>query len=417
MRNSLFGITALSLMGSTAWAETTIDWLHLQAVPEYVAIMEDAASEFEAMHPDVTIQLQFLENEAYKAKLPTLLQSDAAPDIFYSLGGGTFVEQQQAGVLRSIDDVDLGETLSNLGPAAVNAYTLDGELYGLAESVVYAGLWVNKSLIADAGVTLEELETWDGFLGAVQKLKDAGVTPIAMGGLDRWPAHFYWSYLVIRLAGQDAFQAAERGESPGFAGPGFVEAGEKFLDLVRLEPFQDGYLAADYNKSAGFFGDGKAAFHLQGTWNLGVARNESATGEGLTDDNMAFLAFPAVEGGAGRADDTLGGINGWVFHKDAPDIAVQFGAYLETAGVQQRFAAAGAHIPLVAGGSDTTESEFLRAAAQRVAKAQWHAIFFDQQLGADVGSVVNDVSAELSDQSISAEEAAAIVQEAWEDNL
>lgn len=416
MKSLLLGTAALAISCSTAWAETTIDWLHLQAVPEYVAIMQDAATEFEAMHPDVTIQMQFLENEAFKAKLPTLLQSDAAPDIFYSLGGGTFTEQQQAGVLRTIDDVDLEETLTNLGPAAVNAYTRDGQLYGLAESVVYAGLWVNKFLIAEAGVTLDDLATWDGFLGATVKLKDAGITPIAIGGLDRWPQHFYWSYLVIRLAGQDAFEAAERSEGEGFAAPGFVEAGEKFLDLVKLEPFQDGFLAANYNKSAGYFGDGNAAFHLQGTWDLGVARNESASGEGLADDNLAFLPFPSVEGGAGRAGDTLGGINGWVFHKDAPDIAVEFGAYLQTAGVQQRFAAAGAHIPLVAGGADTIESDFLREASERVASAQWHAIFFDQQLGADVGSVVNDVSAELSDQSLSAQEAAEIVQEAWEDN-
>ena len=417
MKKLLMSAAALAMSGSAALAETTIDWLHLQAVPEYVAIMEGAAREFEALNPDVKIQLQFLENEAYKAKLPTLLQSDAAPDIFYSLGGGTFTEQQQAGVLRTIDDVELDETLKNLGPAAVTAYTRDGQLYGLAESIVYAGLWVNKPLIAEAGVTLEDLETWDGFLESVVKLKEADITPITMGGLDRWPAHFYWSYLVIRLAGQDAFEAAERGEGEGFAAPAFVEAGEKFLDLVELEPFQDGFLAANYNKSAGYFGDGKAAFHLNGSWNLGVMRNESASGEGLADEDMAFLPFPSVEGGAGRAGDTLGGINGWVFHKDAPDIAVEFGAYLQTAEVQQRFAAAGAHIPLVAGGSDTIESEFLRDAAKRVAEAQWHAIFFDQQLGADVGSVVNDVSLELADQSISPQEAAEIVQEAWEDNL
>ena len=140
MKKLLMSAAALAMSGSAALAETTIDWLHLQAVPEYVAIMEGAAREFEALNPDVKIQLQFLENEAYKAKLPTLLQSDAAPDIFYSLGGGTFTEQQQAGVLRTIDDVELDETLKNLGPAAVTAYTRDGQLYGLAESIVYRSM-------------------------------------------------------------------------------------------------------------------------------------------------------------------------------------------------------------------------------------------------------------------------------------
>ena len=58
-----------------------------------------------AAHPGITVELPFLENEAFKAKLTTLLQSPDAPDIFHSWGGGVFAEQAKAGVLRPIDDV------------------------------------------------------------------------------------------------------------------------------------------------------------------------------------------------------------------------------------------------------------------------------------------------------------------------
>ena len=37
----------------------------------------------------------------------------------------------------------------------------------------------------------------------VQTLKDAGITPIAVGAGDKWPAHFWYSYLMVRLGGAD----------------------------------------------------------------------------------------------------------------------------------------------------------------------------------------------------------------------
>ena len=37
-----------------------------------------------------------------------------------------------------------------------------------------------------------------------RRLKDAGITPIAVGAGDKWPAHFWYSYLMVRLGGADA---------------------------------------------------------------------------------------------------------------------------------------------------------------------------------------------------------------------
>ena len=44
--------------------------------------------------------------------------------------------------------------------------------------------------------------------------------------------------------------------------------------------------------------------------------------------------------------------------------------------------------------------------AKDIQTAHWHALFFDQALGPAVGGVVNDVSAELADNAITAEDAA-----------
>ena len=57
---------------------------------EYPNIVK-ASKEFEEKTGH-TVVLQYLENESLKAKLPTMLQSNDKPDIFYSWGGGVMYD-------------------------------------------------------------------------------------------------------------------------------------------------------------------------------------------------------------------------------------------------------------------------------------------------------------------------------------
>lgn len=398
-----------------AAADETIDWMHISSIPAELSIMEAAAREYEAAHPGITINMQFLENEAYKAKLTTLLQSDAAPDIFYSWGGGVLTEQANAGVLRPVEDVVDPEVAKTLGTAGISAFTRDGHLYGLPQQVSEVVLWYNKPLFEQAGVDPSSLKTWDGFLAAVQTFKDAGITPLAVGAKDKWPAHFWWSKLVVRLAGQDAFNKARMGEDGGFAAAPFVKAGEMFLQLAALEPFQQGFLAASYGDASGYFGDGKAAMHLMGDWDYGAMKDNSASKLGIPDDQLGILPFPTIEGGAGDPTDTLGGINGWLFSRNSTDEAVKFMEWYTTKDVMARFANAGFFIPITAGAGDEMTNPFKTQIAANINNAHWHAIFFDQELGPQIGGVVNDISAELAGNALTAQEAADLVEEAAAD--
>ncbi|GAL31036.1 maltose/maltodextrin ABC transporter substrate binding periplasmic protein MalE [Vibrio variabilis] len=99
--------------------------------------------------------------------------------------------------------------------------------------VSQVGFWYNKKLFKQAGIDGESIQTWDEFLTAIEKLKAAGITPIAVGGADKWPMHFYWSYLVMRAGGQEAFTAAMQDQGDGFAGEAFVRAGEELKRWLR----------------------------------------------------------------------------------------------------------------------------------------------------------------------------------------
>jgi raffinose/stachyose/melibiose transport system substrate-binding protein len=411
---AMLGLAAIA----PAQAQTVVRHLHITSIPAEVELMNSIAADFMAQNPDIKVELPFLENEAFKAKLTTLLQSADAPDVFHSWGGGVFYEQAAAGFLRPIEDVLSEEAKASVGTAGVSAFTApDGHLYGVARDVSEVVLWYNKALFEQAGVDPASMETWEGFLAGVQAFKDAGITPIAIGAKDKWPAHFWWSKLVVRLAGQEGFQAAARGEGDGFAGEDFVKAGEYFLELAEMEPWQDGFLAATYGDASGFFGDGKAAMHLMGDWDYGAMKDNSANKQGIPDDQLGILPFPTIEGGKGDPTDTLGGLGGVLFSKNASDAAVKWIEFFNNAENQAKYAKDAYYIPIAKGAADAMTNPFKAQIANNIGNAHWHANFFDQALGPNVGGVVNDVSAELAGQSISAEEAAELIKEAVDDSL
>lgn len=407
---------AMTTFASPVLADTVVKWLYTEANQNIVEAWTEIARDFESENPGVKVDMQQLENQAFKRKLTTLLQSDAKPHLFYSWGGGVFQEQAKAGVLRDISAFMDGEWADSLSPAGVEAFKSDGKSYGAPFKVSQVGFWYNKELYEKADVDPSTIKTWDDFLAAMNKIKAAGITPIALGAADQWPVHFYWAHLIMRLGGQQAILDAASGENGGFKGEAFVKAGEMFKQLVALEPFQKGFQSAKYGDASGYFGDGKAATHFMGTWDYNLQRTRSASKEGLSDDVLGWYPFPQIPGGTGTPTDTLGGINGWLVSKGAPDEAVAFLRYFTSLENQAKLAAAGFMIPVAKGADRDIKNKFFGGISKNIANSGYHQLFLDQDLGPDVGRAFNDGATAMAIGTMSPEEAAATVHEAWEDN-
>ena len=410
------GLTMLAGVTSAA-ADTTVKWLHLEANPAYVAIWRKIADEYEAKHPGTKIEMQFLANEAFKAKLPTLLQSKDAPDLFYSWGGGVLKQQQQTGTLLDLTpamDAKDGAWKKSYNQAGIKGLTFDGKISAVPYQMGTVSFFYNKALFAKAGVDADAIKTWDDYLAAVKKIKAAGIVPTAGGGGEKWPIHFYWSYLVMREGGQQVFNDAKNGKGNGFNDPAIIKAGEQLAELGKLEPFQPGYLGATWPQTLGVFGDGKAAMILSFETTVATQRVNSGDGKGLADDNIGRFAFPAVTGGAGLPTDTLGGLNGWAVTKKAPPETLDFLAYLTNAENERTIAQSGLIIPVAIGAEDGIKSPLMRGAADQLAHSTWHQNFFDQDLGPSVGRVVNDISIGIVSGQLSPKDGAQQVQDAFE---
>jgi raffinose/stachyose/melibiose transport system substrate-binding protein len=412
LRWLLLAAVGLTFAARGAAAETTVKWLHIETNPAQVKIWEEVARDYEAAHPGVKIEMQFLENEAYKAKLPTILQSKDRPHIIYSWAGGVLKAQVEAGVLEDITDQVKGYS-DTIAPAALAAFTLNGRVYGLPIALSQVGFLYNRELMARANVDPDKIKTWDDLLAAVKALKAAAITPIVVGGADKWPLHFYWTHLAVRIGGKAAFDAALRGDNGGFEGETFQKAGELFKQLVDLQPFQNGFLGFKNPQAVGYFGDGKGAMTLAISIVYSQQRVLAADKVGLADDKIGWFDFPVVANGKGEPTDTLGGITGWLVTKGAPKEATDFLKFFISKDVQTRLAAGSFLVPVVKGGEAGLTSAFMKHIADNLAKSNYHQNFYDQSLGPSVGRVVNDVTAEIAGGSMTPQQAASAIQAAW----
>ena len=163
-----------------------------------------------AAHPNVKVNITVLENEAFKQKLATAMQSGSPPDIFQSWGGGVLSQYADAGLVQDLTPAmqkdGWGDSIS-AGPLSL--YTVKDKVYGVPWDAGMVGFWYNKDLFKKAGIESPPA-TWEEFLADVKKLQAAGITPLAVGEKDKWPGRFWWEYLAVRNGGQAAFETPKR---------------------------------------------------------------------------------------------------------------------------------------------------------------------------------------------------------------
>lgn len=114
--------------------QVTVTWWHITTDEGQAAVWQSLADSYMAEHPNVNIEITILENEAFKTKMTTVVQSGEMPDIFQSWGGGVMNEYIAAGLMKDITadlDADGGAWRNSFSPGALGVYSLDGKNYGV----------------------------------------------------------------------------------------------------------------------------------------------------------------------------------------------------------------------------------------------------------------------------------------------
>lgn len=258
--------------------------------PEERALDSEMFARFNELYPNVKINYETMDGEAYKTRITTVAASNNLPDIFEYWVGEQFNTLVSSGNVRDLTpmyNADSAFKDSFVG-GALDSVTIDGKIYGAPTAITCMAVWYNKKIFADNGVSVPT--TFDEMQEVADTLAAKGINPIAVGSMDRWPLLGWFAYLAQRIGGSELYYDVTAGDKR-FNEPAFVQAGQLYKKLSKTG-FMNGHLATDADMADALFAAGDAAMVVMGAWSIGTYTSNPDTAE-----DMSFFPFPDVTGG------------------------------------------------------------------------------------------------------------------------
>jgi raffinose/stachyose/melibiose transport system substrate-binding protein len=384
----------LSACGSSSTASSssgpvTINWWNLMTIDPSKTFAQNLVAQYMKDHPNVKIKITAIENQSYKQKLATVMQSGSPPDLFQTWGGGVLFQYAQAGLVTDLTPYLQGSWGSQFDASVLNSvYSQNGKYWAIPTDNGSIVFFYNKTLFKQAGITSTPT-TWTEFLDLIKTLQGKGITPLALGEKDEWPGMYYWAYLATRIGGKAAFAKAYSRQGGSFTDAPFVEAGQRLQELVALNPFQKGFLGGAYNPDEmTAMGDGKAAMELMGQW---APTNDASVAADKKGPDFGIFPFPMVEGGAGNPTDVMGGGGGFAIGKNAPVAeTVDFLKYMTSPAIVSEMVKQNVSVPPMPLADTFVTDPIRKQLDQMAANAPYFQLYYDQYLPPAVGQVLLD---------------------------
>lgn len=139
-------------------------------------------------NPDFTWEYEYVDSDNLKTKVATLAASDDLPDFFAYDAGTPLVDLIDADlvldVTQALTDLGVYDSLDEGAKAYLANLTGTDSIYDLPLGLNIEGFWYNKALFEQAGIDGAPT-TWEEMLADCDKLKEAGIQPIATGAGDK----------------------------------------------------------------------------------------------------------------------------------------------------------------------------------------------------------------------------------------
>ncbi|WP_231384074.1 ABC transporter substrate-binding protein [Cellulomonas sp. URHD0024] len=350
---------------------------------------KDTVKSFETANPGVTIKIQTVQNEDLDGKLQTALNAGDAPDIFLQRGGGKMAAMVDADQLMDITDSISDETKAGVGEGAFKAESIDDKTYAMPVATLPGGFFYSQDLYKAAGITTPP-KTLDDLVAANKALKASGVSPIALGGKDAWPAAHWYYWFALRECSEDVLN--ETAKSLQFDDECWTKAGNDLETFAKGGNFNEGFLSTSAQQgagsSAGLIANHKAGAELMGAWDPGVIGSLTPDAKPLPD--LGFYPFVSVPGGKGDPKAIMGGVDGYSCSKGAPKKAcTDFLNYLTTKDVQEAYYKAFNAPPVNKDAQAVVTETYLKDVISAFNDAPYASQWLDTLYGQNVGNALN----------------------------
>jgi glucose/mannose transport system substrate-binding protein len=229
---------------------------------------------------------------AARAVLQTRLAGGTPPDTWQVHPGFELLDQYVAPeFVAPITDLYEEQGWFDVTPKALtDMMTKDGEVYQVTVGVHRGnGLWYNKKLLDENGVTVGETMSVDEFFAAADKLKAAGVTPLCVGDSGIWATAQLFENTLLGVLGPEKYLGLWNG-SVAFDSPEVKEAMEVYGKMLDYQ--NDDHSALSWDQAVRALIEGKCAFNSMGDWAYGEFVNAKLK----DNEDFGWVSHPGTAG-------------------------------------------------------------------------------------------------------------------------
>lgn len=271
-------------------------------------VFEAAVAAYEAATGNKVKDGSAVSNEGWKAKVLADFETGSEPDVLFFFTNADADPIINAGRVVSIEDIRevYPDYASNMKQSML-AQAADGKHYTVPAAGYWENLFVNKSVLEVCGIPVPGADyTWEQFLADCETIKGRGYIPIACSLVE--VPHYLFEFAVMNNGTvENHLEVPTLDENGNLrddeVSRKWVAALNDIKALYDLGYFPPNTLTATDEETASLFGNGKAAFLVDGSWQVGHL------GERFGDkiENMAVRFVPGK--GERKATEGIGGIS------------------------------------------------------------------------------------------------------------
>jgi multiple sugar transport system substrate-binding protein len=258
------------------------------------AAMEASIARFGEANPDLNIETTVIDREAYKTQIRNFLTADA-PDVATWYAANRMRPYVEAGLFEDVSDLWAEDMFVNDLASTKGAMTIDGKQWGVPYTYYQWGVYYRKDIFEELG--LSEPATWDEEKANCAKIVDSGRACYTIGTKFLWTAGGWFDYLNMRTNGFDFHMQLLQGDASWESDEVKATFGN-WKELIDMGAFIANHQTYSWQEALPFMVNGEAASYLMG--NFAVAPLREA---GLTDDQLDFYQFPAINPNVELAED------------------------------------------------------------------------------------------------------------------
>jgi multiple sugar transport system substrate-binding protein len=273
---------------------------------EYLSI-QDMVKAFEKQHPNITIDLQYVNSDYALQKATVAIQGNKQPDISYQYGTNMPQLAQAPKLVDLTSRVNSGGyNFNDFFPGERAVATINGKVYGVPALVDNLAVVYNKDLFAKAGLKPPGPDwTWSELVADAKAITDPANKVFGLAFPSDGSETTVWEYeAMLWEAGGDILNSDDT--KAAFDSPAGVQA------LTTLRQMQaDGSLYLDFNPDAGksenLFNSNKIGMIITGPWDL----------SSFPDVKYGVQVMPSFQ--PGGSHETIAGPDNWVIFDNGPD--------------------------------------------------------------------------------------------------